>query len=157
MSMLEVVVCLTEDSSLFFPQASRAGWRGVWAWARTVSWHHSFFSPHYSAFFVTAWIWVYLDASLISTRPFPLPDQMVLCPKPPSQSSRHPSTTAPFCRSLCWLPRPKVRQSFLTDWLLNPPHQRSMPPSEALRTINFLLPFLCCSSMAVSTWSCWWT
>lgn len=52
--MLEVIVCLTEDSfPFFFPQASQAGWWGVWAWARTVSWHHSFFSPHYSAFFVT--------------------------------------------------------------------------------------------------------
>lgn len=156
--MLQVIVCLTEDSFPFFFPSSFPG-RVV----RSVGLGQDCFLT--SQFFLSSlqcflchcefgFIWQLLSSA---PDPFPLPDEMVLCPKPPSQSSRHPSITVPFYRSLCWLSRPKARQSFLTDRLLNPPHQRSMPPSEALRTINFLLPSLCCSSMAVSTWSCWWT
>lgn len=106
----------------------------MWAWARTVSWHHSFFSPHYSAFFVTVNLDLFGNFSH-QHRPFPLPNEMVLCPKPSLpviQTSQH------HC-SILQIPL-LTANPFLTHWLLNAPHQRSMPSSsEALRTINFLL------------------
>lgn len=159
MSVLEVVVMFNwrQFPFFFFSQASRAGRWGVRAWARTVSWLHSFFSPHYSAFFVTVNLGLFGNFShQHQTLSFTRWDGSL----PKAFSPSHPDIPAPLFHSAdpsadCQGRRPG--NPFLTDWLLNPPHQRPMTPSEALRTINFLLPSLCCSSMAVSTWSCWWT
>lgn len=98
-----------------------------------------------------------LATSLVSTDPFLYLMRWFSAQSLPSQSSRHLSTIVPLCRSLCWLLRPKARQSF-PDWLVI-----ECPSSEINAIIirgsedhQLSVTSLCCSSTAVSMWSCWW-